>query len=73
MRAHVGDRRATLIARKEEALKRWPHKSGTEYEAEMSAVARALDELARTIDRADVDPVERLRTWCAAAILLPHR
>lgn len=67
MRADEGDRRrAALVARKEAALRRWPHKSGAEYEEEMNAVARELDSLARSLDSADAHPVERLRAWCAA-------
>ena len=65
MKADDGDRRAALVARKEAALKRWPHKSGPEFEAEMSAIAREFDELAQSLDRADADPIERLRAWSA--------
>ncbi len=63
MGADAINRRAALVARKEAALKRWPEKSGREFEAEVSAVARELDELARSLDGEGSDPVERLRTW----------
>lgn len=66
MRADDGDRRAALVARKEAALRRWPHKSGTEFEEEMAAIARDLDQLARSLDSAEGDPIDRLRAWCAA-------
>jgi hypothetical protein len=66
MRADDGDRRAALIARKDAVLERWPDKSSPEFEDEMAAVARELDRLARNLDSAEADPVERLRTWCAA-------
>lgn len=65
MGANALDRRAALIARKEAALKRWPDRSGAEFEQEVGAIARELDQLARALDRVDVDPVERLRTWCS--------
>jgi hypothetical protein len=65
MGANALDRRAALVARKEAALRRWPDRSGADFEAELSAVARELDQLARSLERADVDPVERLRTWCS--------
>ena len=66
MRADDGDRRAALIARKDAALERWPTKSGEGFEAEMAAIARELDLLARSLDSRESDPVERLRAWCAA-------
>jgi hypothetical protein len=66
MRADEGDRRAELIARKDAALKRWPSRTGEGFEAEMATIARELDLLARSLDNADGDPVERLRTWAAA-------
>jgi hypothetical protein len=67
MRADDGDHiRAALIARKDAALKQWPERSGDGYEAEMAAIARELDALARSLDGADSDPVSRLRTWSAA-------
>jgi len=66
MRADDGDRRAALIARKDAALRRWPDRDGGEFEAEMSAIAHELDQLARSLDQANSDPIERLRTWCAA-------
>ena len=67
MRAEDGDDiRAALIARKDAALKRWPTRSGDGFEAEMAAIARELDSLARALDGADSDPIQRLRTWCAA-------
>jgi hypothetical protein len=65
MRADEADRRAALIARKEAALQRWPHKSGPEFEAEMGVVARELGGLARALDSAEAHPSDRLRAWCA--------
>jgi hypothetical protein len=65
MGADALDRRAALVARKEAALKRWPDRSGADFEAELSATARELEQLAHTLDRTDIDPVERLRTWCS--------
>jgi hypothetical protein len=64
MRADDGDRRAALLARKEAALKRWPNR-GDDFESEMAAIARELDTLARSLDHADADPIDRLRAWCA--------
>ena len=67
MRAEDGDNiRASLIARRDAALKRWPGRSGEGFEAEMAAIARELDALARALDGADSDPMQRLRTWRAA-------
>ena len=66
MKADERDRRAELIARKDAALERWPTKSGEGFEAEMATVARELDLLARSLDARDADPIERLRSWCAA-------
>jgi hypothetical protein len=67
MRAEDGDNiRAALIARRDAVLKRWPTRSGDDFEAEMATIARDLDSLARALDNADSDPVQRLRTWCAA-------
>lgn len=64
-RADEGDRRTALNARKEAALRRWPDRASPEFEAEMTAIARELDLLARDLDSSDTDPIERLRTWCA--------
>lgn len=64
MRAEDGDTRATLLARREAALRRWPLK-GAEFETEMTTVARALDQHARSLEVVDADPVERLRAWLA--------
>jgi len=66
MRADDGDWRAALNARRDAALRRWPQRSGPEFEAEMAAIAGELDGLARTLDSADSDPIERLRAWYAA-------
>ncbi len=66
MKADERDRRAALIARKDAALQRWPTKSGEGFETEMATVARELDLLARSLDASDADPIERLRSWCAA-------
>ena len=66
MRADEGDRRAALVARKDAALQRWPHKSGDNFEAEMANVARDLDLLARQLDNGESHPLDRLRAWCAA-------
>jgi hypothetical protein len=66
MRADDGDRRAALQARKDAALKRWPDRAGAEYEAEMTAIAHELDQLARTLESDDSDPIERLRAWSSA-------
>jgi hypothetical protein len=66
MRAVDGDRRAALVARRDAVLKRWSDRAGAEFAAEMSAIAHELGELARALDRANADPVERLRTWCSA-------
>ena len=63
MRANALDHRAALVARKDAALKRWPDRSGREFEAEVTAIAHELDQLARALDSADSDPIERLRTW----------
>lgn len=65
MRADHGDRRAALLARKEAALKRWPNKADAEFKAELSEVAHELDQLARSLDEAQADALDRLRTWCA--------
>ena len=65
MRADHGDRRAALLARKEAALKRWPNKADAEFKAELSEVANELDQLARSLDEAQADALDRLRTWCA--------
>ena len=65
MRADVGDRREALVARKDEALRRWPNKAGEEFKAELSAIAAELVELARALDEAQADTLDRLRTWCA--------
>jgi hypothetical protein len=66
MRPEERDRRAALLARKDAAVARWPNKTGDAFEAEMAAIARELDELARSLDSAEADPVERLRTWASA-------
>jgi hypothetical protein len=66
MRADDGDdRRAALIARKEEALKRWPSRAGPDFQAELSAIADELSALARSLDEAHAEAIDRLRAWCA--------
>jgi hypothetical protein len=64
-RANAVEKRAALVARKDAALRRWPDRAGTEYEAEMADVAHQLDMLARALDSVDTDPIERLRAWCS--------
>lgn len=66
MRANDGDRRAELIARKDAALQRWPNRADDEFKSELSDVAHELDQLARALDEAQADALDRLRTWCAA-------
>ena len=65
MRAEERDRRAALVARKEAALKRWPNRADDEFKAELNEVAHELDQLARALDEAQADGLDRLRTWCA--------
>lgn len=76
MRAEERDRRATLVARKEAALRRWPNRADEEFKAELNEVAHELDQLARALDEAQADGLDRLRTWCAlgeAYLLLGQR
>jgi hypothetical protein len=65
MRAEYGDQRAALIARKDAALKRWPNKADVEFKAELNEVAHELIQLARSLDEAHADALDRLRTWSA--------
>ncbi|HEX9182726.1 MAG TPA: hypothetical protein VF876_05640 [Burkholderiales bacterium] len=65
MRAEERDRRAALIARKEAALRRWPNRADEEFKAELNEVVHELDQLARSLDEAQADGLDRLRTWCA--------
>ena len=65
MRAEERDRRAELIARKNAALQRWPNRADDEFKAEMNEVAHELDQLARALDEAQADGLDRLRAWCA--------
>jgi len=65
MRADERDRRAALVARKDAALQRWPNRADDEFKAELSEVAHELDQLARALDEAQADGLDRLRTWCA--------
>jgi hypothetical protein len=66
MRTEALNQRAALLARREAALKRWPNKTGAEFAAELGRIAEDLATLARTMEMADVAPLERLRTWCSA-------
>jgi hypothetical protein len=65
MRAEHRDQRTALIARKEAALKRWPNKADAEFKAELNEVAHELIQLARSLDEAQEDALDRLRTWSA--------
>ena len=65
MRAEERDRRAALVARKNAALQRWPNRADDEFKAELNEVAHELDQLARALDEAQADGLDRLRTWCA--------
>jgi hypothetical protein len=65
MRADERDRRAALVARKEAALRRWPNRADDEFRAELNEVAQELDQMARALDEAQADGLDRLRTWCA--------
>lgn len=56
-------RRFALLARIDAALARWPERSGAAFDAEAAAIADELDALARSIDRSDIEPIERLRSW----------
>jgi hypothetical protein len=76
MRAEERDRRAALVARKEAAIRRWPNRADDEFKAELNEVAHELDQLARALDEAQADGLDRLRTWCAlgeAYLLLGQR
>lgn len=65
MRADQRDRRAALVARKEAALQRWPNRTDDEFKAELNEVVHELDQIARALDEAQADGLDRLRTWCA--------
>ena len=65
MRAEERDRRDALVARKNAALQRWPNRADDEFKAELNEVAHELDQLARALDEAQADGLDRLRTWCA--------
>ena len=65
MRAEQRDRRAALVARKEAALRRWPNRADDEFRTELNEVAHELDQMARALDEAQADGLDRLRTWCA--------
>jgi hypothetical protein len=66
MRTEDGDdRRAALLARKDEALRRWPSKAGADFQAEMNVIADELSALARSLDEAHAEAIDRLRAWCA--------
>ena len=65
MRADQRDKRATLVARTEAALERWPNRSDDQFKAELNDVAHELDQLARALDEAQANTLDRLRTWCA--------
>ena len=65
MRAEERDRRDALVARKNAALRRWPNRADDEFKAELNEVVHELDQLARALDEAQADGLDRLRTWCA--------
>ena len=65
MTADHGHKRTELVARKDAALERWPSKAGADFQAELAEIARELDTLARSLDEANADAIERLRAWCA--------
>ena len=65
MRAEQRDRRDALVARKNAALRRWPNRADDEFKAELNEVVHELDQLARALDEAQADGLDRLRTWCA--------
>jgi hypothetical protein len=65
MRADERERRAELVARKNAALQRWPNRADDGFKAELNEVAHELDQLARALDEAQADGLDRLRTWCA--------
>lgn len=76
MRAEERDRRDALVARKNAALQRWPNRADDEFKTELNEVAHELDQLARALDEAQADGLDRLRTWCAlgeAYLLLGQR
>ena len=65
MRADQRDRRDALVARKDAALQRWPNRADDEFKAELNEVAHELEQMARALDEAQADGLDRLRTWCA--------
>jgi hypothetical protein len=56
-------RREALLYRNDAALDRWPQRSGKDFVREMTAVAKGLEALAREVDTAQGDQLERSRNW----------
>lgn len=56
-------RREALLTRNDAALDRWPQRSGKDFVREMTAVAKGLEALAREVDTAQGDQLERSRNW----------
>jgi hypothetical protein len=56
-------RREALLKRNDAALDRWPGRTGKDFVAEMTAIAKELEALAREVDVGRGDPLERSRNW----------
>jgi hypothetical protein len=56
-------RREALLARSDVALDRWPQRIGQNFVREMTAVTEGLEALAREVDAAQDDRLERSRNW----------
>jgi hypothetical protein len=55
--------REALIGRHDAAMERWPQRSGTAFQTELTAVANSLEEVAREAADRDGNELEISRTW----------